>query len=167
MIVMPTYISTKYVCRLYLQLTLYLKGMKSLLSGAIGEELEKKCPELAERVAVRVYQAAAEPDRLHFLIELTSGQSVSEVVNSLQKVTTAFLREDFSAWFPSKVAVWEQGYAARTAGIPYLHLRALSPLVGWPTQSKSAQPIHLRRFPQINMKQLAKVCAQADVEWKK
>lgn len=164
---MSIYISTRYACRLYVHMTLYIKGVKALLSNTTRAELENQGVEIGTRSGITVHRLMAEKDRLHFLVEITSGQSVGRIADLLQGSVSELLRARFASLFSKSAAVLEKGYAARTAGIPYLHLRAASPLAGWSCGSEFDALIHIKKSSQINTKKLALICARPDVVFRR
>lgn len=164
---MTTYISTRYTCRLYLHLTLYTKAMASLLTGDVGKALEGWQEELGRSAGVKVHKMAAEADRVHLLVEFASGKTIGEIVSALHRDSARLLRQHFSAWFADVAAIWEKGYAARTAGIPYIPLRALAPIAAWraPSELESLAQFQPSSGPS-DLKVLAKACAKPNAPWR-
>lgn len=97
------------------------KYRRKILNQGVGEYLVTSLPDINKYYPdIRIYQAKADLDHIHFLISIPPRFAISKVVNLIKSNTGRMMREKFP--FLNQVywgddGIWSSGYFVSTVGI--------------------------------------------------
>ena len=110
-----------YLIHLHLYLT--TKYRRKIINQAIAGRITEVTTGICEKHKCAILAEGAEPDHIHFLIDLHPDNNISQLIKSIKSVTSKAIRQEFpkrfTDFYRNKRALWgRQKFVVSVGGAP-------------------------------------------------